>query len=709
MKVEEQGIREMKEDLLFELGVEEIPATVVLPALEQMEAAIKAGLERVRLAHGEMTVYGTPRRLAIIVREVQTRQDDANVEYKGPAVAQAFDAEGKPTKAAEGFARAKGIAVEDLEKVETEKGTFLYARVVEPGKDAVEVLPAVLEVVTTGLTFPKTMRWGDGDFRFCRPLRWIVALLGGEVVGVKVAGIEAGRVTRGHRVFGKRVIELASPAEYIEKLRENFVVADHRERKQQIIEGAKEAAAEVGGVPRLHEDLVDEVTFLAEHPTAIVGSFDARFMDLPPAVAQKVLEGHQRFFAVEDADGKLLPNFISLRDGAAEGADVVRRGNEWVVEPRLEDAEFYMHEDAKVAFAERVEMLRRVTFLAGLGTLYDKTQRLVRLVEWLGEKVGADEQTIEVAKRAAELSKCDLTTMMIGDSKLGELQGNIGAEYARRSGESEAVAQAIGEQYLPKGALSDLPKSGAGRLLAAADRLDNLVACYALGLRPTGSADPYALRRQMGGLVWLGRIGQVRFDFEGGVRVAYGLLAADADGEIDDIGQVTDGLRDLANGAIAAVANANGLPYDLARAVASGGWSDFDEAWQRIRLAERKSRHPEWEHVVLSGQRISNILRPVRDQVPAELKPEAFVEPQEVALFEAAKAADEAMKEATEKGEWERLWDEVVKLAPAIGELFDEVMVMAEDEDVRKNRLALLSYVEKVLYRLADFREVVLA
>ncbi len=709
----------MKEDLLFELGVEEIPATVVLPALEQIEAGLKAGLERVRLAHGEMTVYGTPRRLAIIVRDVQVRQDDANVEYKGPALAQAFDAEGKPTKAAEGFARAKGIAVEDLETVETEKGAFLYARVVEPGKDAVEVLPAVLEVVTTGLTFPKTMRWGDGDFRFCRPLRWIVALLGTEVVGVKVAGIEAGRITRGHRVFGKRVIELASPAEYIEKLRENFVVADHRERKQQIIDGAKEAAAGIrpstgsgpaGGVPRLHEDLVDEVTFLAEHPTAIAGSFDARFMDLPPAVAQKVLEGHQRFFAVEDADGKLLPNFISLRDGAAEGADVVRRGNEWVVAPRLEDAEFYMHEDAKVPFADRVEMLDRVTFMAHLGSLYGKTRRLQGQVQWFEAastpRAGADVRA--AAMRAAELSKCDLTTMMIGDSKLGELQGVIGGEYARRSGEPEEVALAIAEQYLPKGVDGKLPATMAGRLLATADKLDNLVACYGLGLKPTGSADPYGLRRQMHGLLAIAVDGTMRYGFAQAVVAVYDQM------DIEPVyarpkEEVVDGLRDLADQRVQAALQDAGVRYDLARAVTSAGWSDFVEAWERAMLLTRKADDAEWGHVALSGQRISNILRPVRDQVPDELKPEAFVEPQETALYEAAKAADEAMKAAAEKGEWEMLWDEVVKLAPSIDALFDNVMVMAEDEGVRGNRLALVAYVEKVLYRLADFREVVLA
>jgi glycyl-tRNA synthetase beta chain len=404
-----------------------------------------------------------------------------------------------------------------------------------------------------------------------------------------------------------------------------------------------------------------------------------------------------------------------VRDGAGEGVETVRRGNEWVVEPRLEDAEFYLHEDMKTPFAERVEMLRRVTFLAGLGMLYRKTERLEALARWFAvmsvakAKIAPNPPVLRAAERAARLSKCDLTTMMIGDSKLGELQGVIGAEYARLSGEPEDVAQAIGEQYLPKGADGKLPASDAGRLLATVDRFDNLVACYALGMRPSGSADPLALRRQMQGLAAIAVDGGMRYDFEEAVGEVYDWVAMDAEEGLARKADVVDGLRDLANQRMQAALQDAGVRYDIARAVTSAGWGDFVEAWGRALLLKRKVDDPEWEHVVLSGQRISNILRPVRDQVPAELGPEAFVEPQEIALYEAAKAADEAMRVAADEGDTERLWEEVVKLAPVIDALFDNVMVMAEDEGVRRNRLALLAYVEKVLYRLADFREVVLA
>ncbi len=425
-------------DLLFEIGVEEIPAPAVLPALQQLEELLDEGLDRERLEHGEIHTYGTPRRLAVLVRDVSVQQKALEQQVKGPPVAAAFDDDGNPTQAAEGFASSRGVSVEDLEVRETDRGEYVFASVTEPGRQAGEVLPPILEDAAASLSFPKTMRWGDRDFRFARPIRWIVALLGAEVVPCEIARLQSDRLTWGHRFLSDGPIELDEPSEYLAKLEKVFVIADHERRQELIAEGAREVAEEAGGRVRLDPDLLEEVNFMVEYPTALVGHFDARYLELPDAVIVTVMSGHQRYFAVEDTDGALLPLFVAIRNGDDQGLEIVRKGNERVIEPRLADAEFYLTEDMRQPLPDRLESLRRVTYIEGLGSLYDKTQRLEALVHWLcGHVTQVEEDARDHAARAARLSKCDLTTNMIGDTKLAKLQGRVGAEYARRSDEPE--------------------------------------------------------------------------------------------------------------------------------------------------------------------------------------------------------------------------------------------------------------------------------
>ncbi|MCD6360612.1 MAG: glycine--tRNA ligase subunit beta, partial [Armatimonadetes bacterium] len=343
----------MTADLLFEIGVEEIPAPVVLPALRQLEEKIGAGLTAARIEHGEITTWGTPRRLALLVSEVALRQPDVEQEVKGPPASAAFDEDGNPTKAAEGFARSRGVDVADLEVRDVDGGRYVFATVTEIGRDSVQVLPDILTEAASTLSFPKTMRWGESDFRFARPIRWLVALLGEDTVPVEIAGIEAGRTTFGHRVLSEGPIELASPDEYLEALERGGVIADHRRREQMIVEQATAAAEAAGGVARLDPELVEEVNFMVEYPTALVGSFDERFLALPDAVIVTVMSAHQRYFPVEDGEGNLLPLFIAVRNGDDQGLDIVRAGNEKVIAPRLADAEFYMAEDLKRPLPER--------------------------------------------------------------------------------------------------------------------------------------------------------------------------------------------------------------------------------------------------------------------------------------------------------------------------------------------------------------------
>ncbi|MGC9319441.1 MAG: glycine--tRNA ligase subunit beta, partial [Armatimonadota bacterium] len=687
-------------DLLFEIGVEEIPAPAVLPALDQLQRLIAGGLTEARLAHGSISTWGTPRRLAIMVRGVAVRQPDLEQEVKGPPAATAFDDEGNPTRAAAGFASSKGLSVEDLEVRDTDGGTYVFATVSEPGRDALEVLPEILRDATSSLSFPKTMRWGEGSFRFARPIRWILALLGEDVIPVEIAGLQSDRVTWGHRFLSDGPVHLDEPTQYLSALEEAFVIADHERRREMIAEGAREAAEEAGGRIRLDPELLEEVNFMVEYPTALVGRFDSRYLELPDDVIVTVMSGHQRYFAVEDADGALLPLFVAIRNGDEQGLETVRRGNERVIEPRLADAEFYLAEDLKTRLPDRLESLKRVTYIEGLGSLYDKTMRLQRLVGWLcGRVTQVEEEHERHAARAARLSKCDLNTNMIGDTKLAKLQGRIGAEYARRSGEPEEVALAIAEHYRPHSAADEPPATTPGRVVALADRIDHLAACFRLGLRPTGSADPHALRRAAQGIV--------RIILDARWRVEMPEFIAEALENLPDVDapdavapeQAAEQIEDFVAARLEGELDSSGVGYDLARAVLAAPCPDLLDAFDRA-LALRDVRAHDgdtFERVIIAAERTANIVRGPKAEESLQLQPEALTEPAAKSLHSAFASAREAVQNALadEAGrDYESAWEALAGLREPIDTFFDEVLVMSEDEHLRRNRLALLAEVD---------------
>ncbi|MCK4323224.1 MAG: glycine--tRNA ligase subunit beta, partial [Armatimonadetes bacterium] len=415
----------MPADLLYEIGVEEIPANAVLPALSQLETAIGEGLDRLRLDHGPIATYGTPRRLAIIVNDVDDRQEDAVEEIKGPPAHAAFDAQGNPTKAAMGFASSRGVELSDLQVRTVDNGEWVFARVSRPGQPATEVLPQLLKQATEELSFPKTMWWAEVGFRFARPLRWLVALLGEQLLDLEIAGVRATQTTRGHRVLGTDSIEIDHPSRYLAVLETNGVIADHRRRREMIVQQATELAAAQGYRPRIDPDILTEVNFLVEYPVCVIGSFDSEYLQLPQEIIVTVLQGHQKAFPVEDEQGNLAPNFIAVTNADPAAADTVCSGWEKVIVPRLDDAQFYYEQDMGQPLAERREALKRVTFMEKLGTLYDQSDRLAKLTSWLAEYLDeVSELEAQTARRAAELAKCDQVTMMVRDGKLGEvLQG----------------------------------------------------------------------------------------------------------------------------------------------------------------------------------------------------------------------------------------------------------------------------------------------
>lgn len=701
-------------DLLFEIGVEEIPASMVLPALEQLERFLSEALDEARLAHGEAHTYGTPRRLAIIINDVALHQPDVEQEIKGPPVSAAFDADGTPTRAAEGFAAGKGLSVEDLEVRETDRGAYVFATVTEPGRAAIEVLPEILHQATSSLTFPKTMRWGSGDFRFARPIRWIVALLGSEVVPVKIAGLQADRFTRGHRFLSEGPVALEEPSDYLEALEKAYVIADHNRRRTLIAEKAQAAAEQAGGQVRLDPDLLEEVNFMVEYPTALVGHFDARYLELPDDVIVTVMSAHQRYFAVENPDGTLLPLFVAIRNGDERGLDTVRRGNERVIEPRLADAEFYLAEDMRKPLADRVADLKRITYIEGLGSLYDKTLRLEILVRWLcGHVRQIEAEHEQCAVRAARLSKCDLTTTMIGDTKLAKLQGRIGAEYARRSGEPEEVALAIAEQYRPQSAADMPPVTTPGRLVALADKVDHLAACFRLGLKPSGSTDPHALRRAAAGIVRIILHARWRLDLSQLIAVALEALPDIDSPHALPPNEAAEQIEQFIVGRLEAELQTHGVSYDLARAVLAAPCPDLLDAFDRaIALRDIRQSAPDFEAVITAAERTANIVRGPKATEHLILDPEALSEPAEKSLFEAYQAAARVVEAALSpeaERDYQAAWRALAGLREPIDNFFDGVLVMAEDEAVRRNRLALLAAVDDLFLRLLDVQQIVIA
>jgi len=687
--------------LLYEIGVEEIPADAVLPALAQLKMAIGEGLDRLRLDHGPIATYGTPRRLAIIVNDVDDRQKDVVEEIKGPPAQAAFDAQGNPTQAAVGFASSRGVELSDLEVRTVDEGEWVFARVSRPGQPATEVLPQLLKRATEELSFPKTMWWAEVGFRFARPLRWLVALLGDELLNLEIAGVQAARTTRGHRILGTNTVEIDHPSRYLELLEANGVIADHRRRRELIVQQATKLAATQGCRPRIDPDVLTEVNFLVEYPACVMGSFDSEYLQLPQEVIVTVLEGHQKAFAVEDEQGNLAPNFIAVTNADPAAADTVCSGWERVIVPRLDDAQFYYEQDMSQSLAERREVLKRVIFMEKLGTLYDQSEAEV------------SESEAQTAHRAAELAKCDQVTMMVRDGKLGEaLQGVIGGCYARDSGESPAVAMAISEQYLPAQPGDFIPTTPAGRMLGLADKMDHLTACFRLGEVPRGSADPYALRRRAAGVIEIVRQSGYHFSLSEFIQQSLESLPVPSDeSSLVPTSQAASRLQDLFAERLQAVWEQEGVDYDICRAVLATDWDDIAEANARAKmLAELRSTNPAaFSDLVTAGERPARIARPANIPEAAEVNTNLFEHPMESRLLEEFAAVRDEVETLLEdkSPDWTQVAGLLAGLLPVIHQYFEDVMVMVEDEALSRNRLTLLRDIDQLFLRLADFLEIV--
>ncbi len=704
----------MSRDLLFEIGVEELPAGYIPPALEQLERGITAGLAEARLAHGAVRTRATPRRLALYVESLEERQPDRDEEVMGPAARVAWDADGKPTKALLGFCQGKGADLADVRRVETPKGEYVAVTVHQVGRPAAGVLPALLAGLARGLTFPKMMRWLDDDTRFARPVRWLVALLGDEVLPVRVFGLEAGRESRGHRFLAPGPVTLARAQDYLAALEQVSVLAAPLALRARIAKQIAGVAAEHGGRPVADEELLEICGYLVEWPTAFAGSFDEHYLDLPREVIVTALREHQRFFAVEEAGGRLLPFFVAVRNGDERGLAQVRRGNEGVLIARLEDAKFYWEADLKHPPAGRVEALASVVWMEGLGSLREKAARLETLAGFVAQRVAP--AAAVAATRAALLCKTDLLSEMIGSGKeYASLEGVMGGHYARRAGEPEDVAAAIAEHYRPRGPADSLPVTDAGAVLAIADKLDHVAGAFVAGKVPSGSEDPYGVRRAANGVVRILAESGLHLDLgEAAEQALAPFLAANPALVREDLlAQLATFWRERVRGAL----EERGVRYDAceaaleARLATDGGdrpgWSDPHDCLVRGRVMDEFRGDERFGPLVILFKRVANILAKATETLPDRLDRARLAEPLERELAAALEQARTRTEPLWRTRDYEAILPALLEMEEVIHGFFDAVLVNADDLPTRLNRLRLLSEVRALFVRGWDLSRIV--
>jgi len=679
-------------DLLLEIGTEELPAADLTDALTQLRARVPGWLADLRLEHAGVEILGTPRRLVVHARQVAPRQRDEEAWVKGPPAQRAYDEAGQPTKAAEGFARGKGVRVEDLDVREVDGGRYVGALVRQAGRPALDVLSEALPGLIAALRFGKTMRWNESGVAFSRPIRWLVGLFGAAPIPFSYAGAASGATTRGIRPLRSPELALGSVADYFAALDAQGAILDPDARRAAIHEQAAALAAEVGG--RIPDDpaLLDEVTNLVERPTALRGAFDRAYLDLPREVLIAVMKKHQRYFPVEDGQERLLPYFIAVRNGDAEHLDTVIAGNEHVLRARFADAAYFFRADVAQALESYLPRLGTLTFQEQLGSMLDKNQRLVALVPLLADLVRVRGDDLRAAQRAAELSKADLATQMVVE--MTSLQGAMGRIYARRGGEPDAVAEAIFEHWLPRGAGDALPQTPAGTLLALADRLDSLVGLFAAGLAPSGSADPFALRRAALGVVQILLDQDLDLDLRGAVE------------RVADVQPIPVSLAaqravvDFIAGRLDVLLHEQGWPHDVIAAVLAEQGHNPARALAGIRALKTWTERPDWPLILDNYARCVRITRGAAHRYPVDAA--RFEDPAERALFDAYHAAAAALTPDSNVGAFLTAFEPVV---PAIQRFFEAVLVNADDSDVRHNRLGLLQSVASLAHGRADLSE----
>ena len=687
-------------DLLLEIGLEEVPAKFMPPALAELKQMAETQLNEQRISYDEVVTYGTPRRIALVVKNIADKQQDLEEEAKGPAVKAAYDADGNPTKAAMGFARGQGVDVADLYQKEVNGGLYVFATKKAAGVPTSEVLPELLPQFVTGIHFPKPMRWGFTELRYARPIRWIVALHGDKVVPFSLEDITSGNVSRGHRYLGTDHLVIPCAEDYLAVMEKDFVIADQNRRQAMILEQIQKLADDVEGTVQIDEDLLEEVLYLVEYPTALMGNFNPAYLMIPEELVIIPMKEHQRYFPVLKGH-HLLPKFVTVRNGGAEHLEIVQAGNEKVLEARLADAKFFYDEDLKINLADNVEKLKTIVFQEKLGTIYEKMQRVQKGTAVISDLLLLGEDVKERAMRAAYLAKADLVSNVVYE--FPELQGIMGYKYAYAQGEHPLTSKAIAEHYMPKNADDEIPLTFEGLVCSMADKMDTIVGCFAAGIEPTGSQDPYALRRQAAGIcsMILGR--GVLVSLTALIEQAISHYPAEIVGDKDAL---CKRVYEFFEQRIRNVLNDKGYRYDVIEAVVTCGYDNLTETLLRAEALNKMQATDTFAKVLTAFTRANNLAKKAEG---SEVSDEYLVEDVEKQLWSDVQFAETAIANQVQERMYAEALTVISTLEESISAFFDGVMVMDENENIKNNRLALLVRVSALSNKIADLTKIVQA
>jgi len=698
----------MEKELILEIGTEEIPARFLGEAIRNLGLIAEQELRNASLSYNTIHTYGTPRRLTLRVTGLLEKQKDRIVEILGPPKRIAFDENGVPTKAALGFAKSQGVDVEDLVIVEREKGEVVAVRKTIRGEKTKELLKKLIPQIVLSIPFKKSMRWGNVDISFVRPIRWILAVYDGKTIPFVIGDVKSGATTRGHRFMSAKPFRIRTWEEYIDTLGKNFVVLDQDRRKETIKKEINKLAENINGKVQEDEELLDTVTHLVEFPVVLMGSFSIEFLQLPKEVLISVMRNHQKYFPVFSATTnpqgyELLPYFIFVCGTPVKDPKIVISGNEKVIRARFTDAKFFFEEDTKTPLSKKIEKLKDMVFLSDLGTYYDKTQRLEKLVTYIGKTLGLQENQLKELERAAVLSKADLATQMVFE--FPELQGIMGKYYARISGETDLVAKAIEEQYMPTSREGKLPETLAGAILSISDKIDNISACFILGLTPTGTSDPYALRRQAIALINIVLSKELNLELKKVFRHSLELITSQfKNNELRE--KVDETLKSIMDFIVERLKNllvSEGFSQDVVDAVVATGCSNIVESKKKIEALEEFRRLPEFNPLAIAFKRVVNIVKgQPRDKVEETL----LVESTEHLLYQAFLEAKKSIDEKISEGRYKEALIQMKALKEPIDRYFDEVLVMDKDSRIRKNRLSMLWEIRDLFFKIADFSKI---
>ena len=687
-----------KQTLLLEIGTEELPPKALLKLATAFADGIRDGLEKAELEFSEVNYYATPRRLTVMVTDLDTAQSDKEVLKRGPAIKAAYNDAGEPTPATLGFAKSCGAEISELETMETDKGSWLTFLAQEKGRPTAELVPEIAETALSRLPIPKRMRWGSGSIEFVRPVHWVVAMFGTETIDCSILGIKAGNQTFGHRFHHPHAIQLKSAESYLQQLEKTGkVIADFNRRKTMIKEAVNKVAKEIKGQAVINESLLDEVTALVEWPVVFSGVFDDKYLGLPNEVLIATMQDQQKYFPVVDKEDNLLPCFIAVANIESKSPDIIRLGNQRVISPRLSDAEFFWQRDNETTLADLSPKLTDVVFQQKLGSLADKSERITSLAIYMADLLGADSA---LAARAASLSKCDLLTDMVGE--FPELQGVMGRYYAINNGEEKEVATALDEQYMPRFAGDQIPQSKTGQIISIADKLDTLVGIFAIGKAPTGDKDPFALRRAALGVLRIMIEGQLELDLQACLNKAVenydAELTNDELGKNELVWQVFDFMMER----LRRYYIDQGISADNFEAVLMRKPVQPYDFHRRINAVVQFRKLPEAESLAAANKRIGNILKQAENMDNKDFSVDLLQEDAEQKLATALASIKEKVIPLLDNSEYEHALSELAGLRDDVDTFFDDVMVMCEDEAVKNNRLALLNQLSNLFLKTAD-------